>query len=482
MRRQNGNKIRLQMRLCLVVALVVMFISSMLEGTARAQKESIHDLVEQLQAKDVETRTWAARELAKREPAPYEAIPALIIALKDDDVVSSHAATALAKIGPAALPFLIQALRDKDDSLRARAAETLGYFGSDAKLALSALLNAANDPDWGVRMAVVSALGKLGDPMGVPTIIEKLRDDKVRGVRRAAAAALGALGPVAKGAIPALMQALRDPDNSEARQRLYELNGGSWFGPTKLPGVQELAQEALAKIGRAAVPAVLDELNSQDKGRQRAAVSIFTGMRSEAEGAVPALIERLESEDGQLRCDIVLCLAEIGPAAKSAVPALTRALTDSSSIVRIVAVWALKQVDPANPEALSTLLKWVRDKKNTADRMQALHTLRYFGDQKAAIEVLIELVTDPEDEVVVSAISSLGQIDPFPELAVPPIAKALRDRASVYIRMEAASVLGRSRDRDVAVPALIQALQDTEEKVRILAAEALGRHGPRPVR
>src|SRR5207249_1226405 len=56
------------------------------------------------------------------------------------------------------------------------------------------------------------------------------------------------------------------------------------------------------------------------------------------------------------------------------------------------------------------------------------------------------------------------------------VAKALREGASADIRMEAARVLGLLQDRDLAVPALIQALQDTEEKVRILSAEALSRH------
>jgi hypothetical protein len=70
--------------------------------------------------------------------------------------------------GAAAIPALIEALKDKDYAVRRSAALGLGSFGEQAKDAIPALQAARNDPDARVREAVAKALSRI-DPNLAPT-------------------------------------------------------------------------------------------------------------------------------------------------------------------------------------------------------------------------------------------------------------------------------------------------------------------------
>ncbi|HET6884208.1 MAG TPA: HEAT repeat domain-containing protein [Pirellulales bacterium] len=100
--------------------------------------------------------------------------------------VRDTAADALARIGEAAVPALIDILHDDDPSIRAQAARALARMGPKAAPAVSELIVVLNDPDSEVR--------------------------------RGAARALGQIGPDAEDAVPALIKALKDPRNKSVVQ------------------------------------------------------------------------------------------------------------------------------------------------------------------------------------------------------------------------------------------------------------------------
>jgi HEAT repeat protein len=95
--------------------------------------------------------------------------------------VRETAADALARIGDAAVPALIDTLHDPDHEIRAQAARALARMGNKAGPAVPALVAALDDPN--------------------------------RDVRQGAARALGQIGPDAEEAVPALVTALKDPRN-----------------------------------------------------------------------------------------------------------------------------------------------------------------------------------------------------------------------------------------------------------------------------
>jgi HEAT repeat protein len=104
-------------------------------------------------------------------------------------------------------------------------------------------------------------------------------------------------------------------------------------------------------------------------------------------------------------------------------------------------------------------------------RMEAASALGRIGD-KRAVEPLLGLLADPNWTVTNAGSDALVQIG---KAAVEPLLQALKGK-NAAIRRDAASVLGRIRDRS-AVDPLLAALKDAEPSVRRSAASALGEIG-----
>jgi HEAT repeat protein len=123
-----------------------------------------------------------ARARPEPMPAGPDAriVTALDRALADPDAaVRRQALLALSRLGPPALPSLLGALAGKDPELRRLAASELGHFPAPA--VLLPLSRAVADPDAAVRRQALLALSRLG-PAAVPTLLQALRstDPEVR--------------------------------------------------------------------------------------------------------------------------------------------------------------------------------------------------------------------------------------------------------------------------------------------------------------
>jgi HEAT repeat protein len=166
------------MRALLSVAGVVLCVA------ASVRAADVEGLVKQLKSSDADARRAAAKALAE---AGAEAKPAV--------------------------PALARALKDKDLFVRRFAAQALGAIGPDAASAAPALSAAVNDPRQEVQDAAVTALGKIGAP-AVVTLGAVVKDPNATpALRRRAADALGAIGPDARSAVPALIAALTPGKN-----------------------------------------------------------------------------------------------------------------------------------------------------------------------------------------------------------------------------------------------------------------------------
>lgn len=156
-------------------------------------------------------------ELGGSGPA---AVPLLIERLRDGDAqVRAHACQSLGNIRPAAvsaIPALIDKLKDIDDDVRERAAGGLAGIGRSAAPAVPALVVALGDKNADVVWNVIGALAMIGPAAApaVPELIGMLNDEeRVVYVRRRAALALGNIGKPAHHALPFLDDMHdRDPD------------------------------------------------------------------------------------------------------------------------------------------------------------------------------------------------------------------------------------------------------------------------------
>jgi hypothetical protein len=93
-----------------------------------------------------------------------------------------------------------------------------------------------------------------------------------------------------------------------------------------LKSEEDLAAEALSRIGPPAVPMLVEALGSPDLSVRKRALEVLLRMGPDAKEAVPALVALLEDEDEELRKGAAVALGRIGPDSAPAVPALMKTM------------------------------------------------------------------------------------------------------------------------------------------------------------
>jgi len=91
---------------------------------------------------------------------------------------SEAAADALGRMGPAAVPKLVEALQDPNPQVRMLAARVLARIGPNAVIAVPTLQHLLEDPDGEVRRAATRALGQIGPAAAaaIPDLIRLLEE------------------------------------------------------------------------------------------------------------------------------------------------------------------------------------------------------------------------------------------------------------------------------------------------------------------
>lgn len=296
---------------------------------------TIEELIEDLSNRNPAVRKLAAERLGAAGPQAEPAVPVLIAALADnDESVYRAIANALGQIGPAAVRALIAALADNDGGVRA--ATALGQIGPAAEPAVPTLVNALATGRPAVAGAAVTALGQIGPAAApaIPALFAVLTAVRARGyatipaqpedVRKAVDDALRQIAPAAAPAVPVLIKALATT--------------GDWYSD-----VRSCAATALGQIGPAAEP------------------------------AVSALTNALADNYGYVQRAAAKALGQIGTAAQPAVPALTKALADCDVSVRQAAADALEQIGHAARCSVPNFAERPRTKVGKSGKQQSQH-------------------------------------------------------------------------------------------------------------
>src|SRR5688572_15036099 len=253
---------------------------------------SLPEWTNRLTANDPKMRASAEAELVQ---GAGRLLP-LLRRLLNNEVLQLRTFEIIRRIGPPAMPLLVDLLRDERVSIRRSAVDVLIDLTPSTESIQPALRRALRDDDSEVAGDAARALGALGKRASpsVGALVSALSHEDPY-VRIYAAEGLASIGPGAANATNALAQALADP----------------------IPGVRWAACEALASIGPA------------------------------AQSAVPQLIEALTDEFLYVRIFAAGALGSIGPKAQTAREALKAAAQDPT--LRDEVEWALNRIAGVKP-------------------------------------------------------------------------------------------------------------------------------------
>jgi outer membrane protein assembly factor BamB len=191
------------------------------------------------------------------------AIPLLVEALRHEWAsVRREAADALIDLAPhtaSVQPALRRALRDDDPTVAGDAARALGALGRSAGSSVAALVDTVSHPDPYVRIYAAEALASIGPAAAnATTVLAEALGDPVPGVRWAACEALASIGPAAHTAVPQLIGAL---DDEFLYVRIFAAGALGSIGPraqaardalraaARDPRLRDEAEWALGRIG-----------------------------------------------------------------------------------------------------------------------------------------------------------------------------------------------------------------------------------------
>jgi HEAT repeat protein len=239
--------------------------------------------------------------------AAREAVPALL-ELAQDENESSHlrcealeVAWQLEQIPEHTLPLLTRFLHDEHEDIRRFAIETLAQRGSEAGASVPALIERLEDEEETFRLRIQSAYSLAAIGRSRPDVLAaltRLLQHQDWWLRVFAARVLASMAQTAIAAIPALISRLHDPERNVVRNTLYALaQMGEQAAPaipaiTPLlddPRLSGLAAETLAKIGPAAIPALVATLSEAEvPTRHMAAYALLKMDTPAARSAVAA--------------------------------------------------------------------------------------------------------------------------------------------------------------------------------------------------
>ncbi len=394
----------------------------------------------------MDEKLQALAEVRKTAGDKKAAVPALVEVLAQAPRARAQAALALGEIGdPAAVKPLTDAIvmpttdRDVLDANR-HIADALGALR--AKEAVPRLTELVKSPDGYLQVAAVDALGRIGDPAAIDTLVGVATGEGVEPfTAKKALLALGRIGD--PRAAPAVLK------------MLFEERPGVSFFPE--------AAFAASQIGRPMAPALLAVLEGKD-----AALASW----AKARGVLPGA---LYAKSAQL-------LGDVGGA--DAIPALLAKLSykDADSgvemYVRVLAAESLGRMRAR--EAVKALGELVAKERDPNVRDRYCDALVRIGDAAAvpALEAAAAAGEWDLREGPLAAVSRLGRASdrPFLEAAkakdcangcAPPVEAAF---GRMLARLDAAKVCG-----DAACWA--GKVADPSAAVRDRAALELGRVG-----
>jgi HEAT repeat protein len=368
--------------------------------------------------------------------------------------------------------WVLKDVRSSDED-KVKTCDLLRRVGPKAREAAPWLAAALKDRPP-VRAAAVEALRAIG-PDAIPELLEACDARNPEGPRLAAVALVRSM-PQSKDAVPKLIEQLRSDAGSS--RRVLAIDGLAAIGPAGGQRALDALAEALGDRVPTVAAAAVRALPAIDPTLDATALTqcevLLSGGNVEGQVAAARWLGMLD----QQRTPSLRRLAGTS---------LASAMKDRARPVRLAAAAALTQLRPPAEAVIPTLTDILKnppkpdgrhvDNRAVAD---ALGVLASMGpDAAAASGELVTLLYSDEQQAVENATAAMIAIGPK---AAPALIATLGRRGDDFVaRSRAAAVLADLYPcGEPTIAALVEALKDPDEAVRLAAATALGSCAPPP--
>jgi HEAT repeat protein/transcriptional regulator with XRE-family HTH domain/energy-coupling factor transporter ATP-binding protein EcfA2 len=351
-----------------------------------------------------------------------------------------------------AIAVLVQLIKsDKEESLRWRAAYSIGKIGSSNPTAIAALMQlieSAKDESTRItRSLAVRSLGKIiGNQTASATLVQLIESAKDESACWRAAESLGKIDPGNPTAIAALVQLINSTDDEVTRRQAAESLGKIDPGnPTAIAALVQLIE------------------STQDEYMRRRAAESLGKIDPDNPTAIAALVQLIEStQDEYIRRRAAESLGKIDPDNPTAIAALVQLINSTGNeVTRRQAADSLGEIGFDNPTAITALVQLIESTHDEYTRGQAAENIGKIGSgNPTAIAALVQLIESTQDEYTCRrAAYSLGKIDSGNSIAVAALVQLTTSTKDDVTRWHTAESLKKIL-RDEQLPGIITALKD----------------------
>ena len=310
--------------------------------------------------------------------------------------------------------------------------------------------------DTVVRSRTAMAIGRIGDPQGLPLLLTLLEDPEDN-VRPSAAFALGLLRDTA--AVARLIRILTVAPGADVATTREVITALARIGGRE---AAEFFSDAMSGRAPLVTPDTLLALRQ----------FVFEAWRLGPEAPISAMVPFLSDTSGDARWRAIYSVSRLRRAARSAGGPVSSALSDKLPIARAMAARALNRTwsdsGGLDRNAVAGLLARALTDDDAAVRTNALRSLGTFQLPQYTGKVT-RLLNDPLPNVAIEAVTTLGALG-GPE-AVAALETTLDARKGYAMRREALLALARA-DSGALRKALPPFAQANDWRERAIAAEA----------
>jgi HEAT repeat protein len=363
--------------------------------------------------------------------------------------------------GPRVIPLVQPLLTSDRWPVRIEACRVLAHFNADSVAAVPALQKLLQDRVDLVVRAAAEAIGEIdGDAdTSLPLLAELLQRDS-SAVRLTALRAIGRFGPQAAGHIPQIIPFLK----------------------AVAPVERIAAAEALQGIGNGNLDAIAALLPLLNDPHAHTAAHAAAAIAAQGSPAVPALTPLLQNE--RQRNSVLEILVEMGPASEAALPELLKGIDDGfqNPISRRLALRAVGAMGPRAAAAEPTVIALLKNSAQRDLHPAAAWVLGRIGNSDAipALQHAADSMDERTQAAAACALVMLHADDELLRKKAVPLLKKTSDHAQPFVRRESLAALAMlGADAMPAVPAMMRlASTDPDPLVRAAALHAMAEIAP----